>query len=312
MHIGRLLTGILQQQLQPCEIIIVDSGSTDATLTIASRFPVTILHIPAEQFSFGRSLNLGIEAANGGIVAIVSAHVYPISKDWLTKLVDPLADERVALVYGKQRGDGNTKFSEHQIFTAWFGEQSDLHQSSPFCNNANAAIRRSVWDQVRYDESLTGLEDLDWAARVIKDGYRIAYSATAAVRHVHNESWERIYHRYRREAIALKTIRPEEQFDLADFLKLFAVSVFSDVRQVLRAGRLIFSVHSIVLFRFSQYFGTYMGFRQKGMVSTEMKRKFYFPAAMTEKTNESRGYDTAEPVDYSGSQQGLHGYPPKH
>jgi len=30
-HIGKLLTGILQQTIQDREIILVDSGSTDAT-----------------------------------------------------------------------------------------------------------------------------------------------------------------------------------------------------------------------------------------------------------------------------------------
>jgi glycosyltransferase involved in cell wall biosynthesis len=41
-HIGRLLIGLLQQTRRPDEIVLVDSGSTDATLAIASRFPVEI------------------------------------------------------------------------------------------------------------------------------------------------------------------------------------------------------------------------------------------------------------------------------
>ncbi|NEO00616.1 MAG: glycosyltransferase, partial [Moorea sp. SIO3I7] len=34
-HIGRLLSGIMQQTIQDVEIIVVDSGSTDATPSIA-------------------------------------------------------------------------------------------------------------------------------------------------------------------------------------------------------------------------------------------------------------------------------------
>ncbi|MCZ7627103.1 MAG: glycosyltransferase [Candidatus Methylomirabilis sp.] len=52
-HIGRLLTGIMAQTLKDVEIIVVDSGSTDATLSIASQYPVKILTITPEQFSFG-------------------------------------------------------------------------------------------------------------------------------------------------------------------------------------------------------------------------------------------------------------------
>ncbi len=55
-HIGRLLSGIMQETLRDVEIILVDSGSTDATLATAARYPVRILSIEPEQVSFGRSL----------------------------------------------------------------------------------------------------------------------------------------------------------------------------------------------------------------------------------------------------------------
>ena len=91
-HIGRLLTGIMEQTLRDIEIIIVDSGSTDATLKIASRFPVRIVSIKPEEFSFGRSLNIGCEKAIGDFIVIASAHVYPIYKDWLEKILEPFVD----------------------------------------------------------------------------------------------------------------------------------------------------------------------------------------------------------------------------
>lgn len=52
-HIGRLLSGIMSQTIKDIEIILVDSGSTDSTLSIASRFPVKVLHISPQDFSFG-------------------------------------------------------------------------------------------------------------------------------------------------------------------------------------------------------------------------------------------------------------------
>jgi len=104
-HIGRLLTGLLKQTLRPQQIILVDSGSTDATLAIASRFPVEIHAIEPEAFSFGRSLNIGCQAASGDLVAVVSAHVYPIYDTWLEELTAPFADSEVALTYGRQEGD---------------------------------------------------------------------------------------------------------------------------------------------------------------------------------------------------------------
>lgn len=59
-YIERLIIGITQQTINSIEIILVDSGSTDGTLEIVSRYPVRVVHIRPEDFTFGRSLNLGI------------------------------------------------------------------------------------------------------------------------------------------------------------------------------------------------------------------------------------------------------------
>jgi rhamnosyltransferase len=103
-HITQLLQGIGQQSLQDHEIILVDSGSTDGTLVIASHYPVRVVHIQPQDFTFGHSLNQGIQESHGDFIVIVSAHVYPVYPDWLECLLAPFADPQVALSYGKQRG----------------------------------------------------------------------------------------------------------------------------------------------------------------------------------------------------------------
>ena len=59
-HIGRLLDGIRQQTLKDVEIILVDSGSTDGTVSVAESFGARIVRIAPQEFTFGRSLNFGI------------------------------------------------------------------------------------------------------------------------------------------------------------------------------------------------------------------------------------------------------------
>src|SRR4030067_255704 len=88
-HIARLLVGILHQTIGEVEILVVDSGSTDATLAIASSYPVRVLHIDPAAFSFGRSLNLGCAQARGRFIVLASAPVYPVYADWLERLVGP-------------------------------------------------------------------------------------------------------------------------------------------------------------------------------------------------------------------------------
>jgi len=271
----------MQQTVRNLETIVVDSGSTDATLSIVSRYPVHVLHIRPDEFSFGRSLNMACESARGEFIVFASAHVYPLYEDWLELLLAPFQEPKVALSYGKQRGCDTTKFSEHQVFARWFPDQSKHNQDHPFCNNANAAIRRAVWEQLPYDETLTGLEDLDWARRAMQLGYRIAYVSDAEVAHVHDETPRQTYNRYRREAIALKRIFPEERFHFADFLRLFFANVSSDYAQAARDGVLQRESTAIPMFRLIQFWGTYRGYAQRGPVTSQLRQTFYYPQART-------------------------------
>ena len=70
----------------------------------------------SEKFSFGRSLNLGCKKSVGEFLVLASAHVYPVYEDWIEKLIAPFSDSNVVLVYGKQRGNHFTKYSEQKIF----------------------------------------------------------------------------------------------------------------------------------------------------------------------------------------------------
>jgi glycosyltransferase involved in cell wall biosynthesis len=295
-HIGRLLTGILEQTLKDVEIILVDSGSTDATVAIASRFPVRVLHMDPGDFTFGRSLNKGCAHAQGEYIVIASAHVYPVYPDWLEELLAPFGVPEVALVYGKQRGDDASRFSEMQIFASWFPDESNPHQRHPFCNNANAAIRRELWEQRPYDETLPGLEDLDWASWALSQGHRIVYSARAEVIHVHEETYAQIYNRYRREAMGLKQIHPQQSFRLYDLLRLYLSNVFSDLWHALGEGRLRREFFSVLAFRWMQFWGTYRGFRQAGPLTGELKRAFYYPREMGSSSQTSGR--SVEPINY--------------
>lgn len=277
-HIGRLLTGITQQTLRDdLEIVLVDSGSTDATVAIATRYPVRALHIQPEEFSFGRSLNQGIEAARGEFIVIASAHVYPVYPDWIARLLAPFEDPRVALTYGKQRGGPESRFSERQIFARWFPERSQRQADNPFCNNANAAIRRDLWEQQPYDESLSGLEDLAWAHWALSEGYEVAYAADAEIIHMHDESPRQVFNRYRREAMAFRRIFPGERFHLWDFIRLYTSNVLSDLRHALRQGEMPARLGEILWFRWMQFWGTYRGFQQSGPLTWRLRETFYYP-----------------------------------
>jgi len=302
-HIGRLLTGIFEQSIKGVEIILVDSGSTDDTLSVASRFPVLIHQISPADFSFGSALNLGCKRASGEFIVVASAHVFPLYKDWLEKLIAPFSNARIGLVYGKQRGNETTRYSEHRIFEKWFPNQSTMRQDHPFCNNANAAILRSLWRRLPYDETLTGLEDIDWANRAMQLGYRVAYLADAEVVHVHDEPTKHILNRYRREAIALKRIFPQEKFSLWDFVRLYLANTMSDYWHAWRDKVLRRNLRSIPAFRLMQFWGTYCGYTQRGPVSTQLRQTFYYPKGWSCAPAQQTEAKHRDPIEYVANQE---------
>jgi len=295
-HIRRLLEGIKQQTVKNVEIILVDSGSTDSTVSIAESFGAKIVKIPSNEFTFGRSLNYGIKEAKNEFIVIASAHVYPVYPDWLETLLNPFQDEKVALTYGKQRAPDFAKFSEQQIFHQWYPDESNLNQFTAFCNNANASIRKSLWEHHHYDETLTGLEDLEWSKWAKEKGYKIAYVAEAEIVHVHNETPSGVYNRYRREAMALRKIYPEAHFNFYDFLRLTITNIFSDLFHALREKVLLKNLFSIFWFRFMQFHGTRMGHRETSLVTPQLRETFYYARGRKMKEEIERD---VEPIRYN-------------
>ena len=294
-HIGRLLEGIKQQTVKDVDVILVDSGSTDSTVAIAEAHGARVVRIPSAEFTFGRSLNYGIKAAKREFVVIASAHVYPVYPDWLETLLRPFQDEQVALTYGKQRGYESSKYSEHQIFHQWYPDVSNANQTTTFCNNANSAIRKTLWEKHPYDETLTGLEDLDWGKWAKGQGYKIAYSAEAEIIHIHNETPRGVYNRYRREAMALRRIYPESNFNFYDFLRLTTTNILSDLWHAARERVLLKSFRSIFWFRFAQFHGTRMGHRETSLITPQLRETFYYARERKMKDERKREVD---PIRY--------------
>jgi glycosyltransferase involved in cell wall biosynthesis len=276
-HIGALLERVYQQTIRSPQVILVDSGSTDRTLAVAGRYPVQVEQVQPAEFTFGRSLNRGCRVATGDYLVFASAHVVPCELDWLKRLTEPFNCTQVALVYGRQLGDHRTKFSEHQVFTKQYPLESNPDQRIPFCNNANAAVRRALWLKHAFDETLSGLEDLEWGKWAVEQGYRIAYRADAGVYHIHEEAPSGIKRRYMREAIALKRLFPDSHVTWWEFVALLVSNVARDLAAALRRGVLFSKAVEILMFRTMQYWGTYRGMNYRSPLTHELIMQFYYP-----------------------------------
>lgn len=277
-HLDELLRAVAGQQTHGLsyEVIVVDSGSTDDTLAVALRHGCRIHHIARNEFSFGRSLNKGCEIAGGEILVFISGHCIPTDEHWLQKLCRPILDGRAQYVYGRQLGGPESHYSECRIFAGHFPEQSSIPQEGFFCNNANAALLKSVWDRYRFDEELTGHEDMELAQRLVQGGGKVAYVAQAEVFHLHNETWFQIRRRFEREALALQKIMPQVHVTFFDTLRYVASSVWNDWRCSWRESGAV-KFHDIVRYRWNQYRGSWKGNREHRKLSHQEKEKYFYP-----------------------------------
>lgn len=275
-HIGNLLDAIEKQEYRDYEVILVDSGSTDRTLEIATPRCNHVIQIASRDFTFGYSLNRGCEVAQGEYLVVISAHAYPIDSKWLSELIAPFANREVAMVYGRHVGAQTTKFSECRDFEIYFGsEEGKKHPLSYFSNNANSAVRTSLWKQFPFDEYLTGLEDIAWARKVIVKGYKVFYAPRAAAYHLHQESWPQVYNRYRREAIAARRIgipRPPFATPSPTF---FLGRILGDIMVFLKHFS-IKGLQEIFLFRYYQWIGTRQGWYRDHDIDLERERGALF------------------------------------
>lgn len=278
-NLGNLLIALQKQSYRNFEVIIVDSGSNDGTLRIAEEHKTNIIKIESRDFTFGYSLNVGCKASRGKYLVFVSGHVLPTDESWLANLLAPFKDEKVAMVYGRQRGTPESKFSEQMDFKRLFGT-GVVNSRVPlnYANNANSAIRKKMWEDHPFDEYLFGLEDIAWAREVAESGYSIRYEPTSAVYHIHNEKWSQVFNRYRREAIAAVRIHLKEPPQAKLSTLWLGINV---VRDLLCSfpnytdGR----IEEILRFRYYQWKGSRVGWFQGNGMSLEAERNsnLFFP-----------------------------------
>ena len=259
-HLEKLAVGLQAQTRKVDELVLVDSGSTDGTVQLAEKLGFQISFISPDEFSFGRSLNIGYENSTGDIVVNLSAHVYPIHKDFIEQLVSPFSNPKVGLTYGRQIGDETSAFSETMIMRDWYPEHpTENHEELPFANNANSAVRRSVWEKYKFDENLPGLEDIEFCHRFYKDGLISEYIPEAVVVHIHNEPWKKTHNRYRREAMALVSFEPQAKISALGASYLFFRHCLRDFAEALKQGKFQKVASEILSFRSAQFVGAWKG-----------------------------------------------------
>jgi glycosyltransferase involved in cell wall biosynthesis len=154
------------------EIIIVDSGSCDATLEIAGKHHARIIESDPP-FNYSRTLNEGFLIARNPWVLVISSHCIPVQSGLLERLreVAAAAGPALAVAYGLTCLREPARISQE----VELGGMDDWN-AGRLRNGGNglALYRRSLWEQHPFDESLITAEDLVWFLWALEGGHSAA------------------------------------------------------------------------------------------------------------------------------------------
>jgi rhamnosyltransferase len=204
-----------QKGTRPFEVIVVDSGSVDATLEIAQRYPVRIERISPEAFHHARTRNYAAGLAKGEFLVFLSQDAIPASDTWLGAMISNFSDRSVGAAYGRQvPKPGSTRERQEVLDLVYGGERvvKDPHRGKGcgfryyHFSSVNSAIRREVWQATRFPDDLKVYEDLGIAKRILDAGWQIVYEPQAAVYHSHNHTTVGLFKRYFDGGVVLKRL----------------------------------------------------------------------------------------------------------
>jgi glycosyltransferase involved in cell wall biosynthesis len=198
----RILLSAMKDQkgFNNLEIIVVDSGSTDKSLEIATELGVKIVKILPQDFTHSYARNLGAEHASGDCLLFTVQDALPPSDLWLHELFRAMKDNEVAAIscaeFPRENADlfyrviswNHHKFLEidgrDRIMCKPDQENHLTLRKNGQLSDVACLISREVFMKYRFRRDYA--EDLDLGIRLIKDGYKLALLNSTRIIHSHN------------------------------------------------------------------------------------------------------------------------------
>ena len=204
--LARLLDS-LEKQTESFDLFVVDSSSSDGTNELARSRVERVVTIPSSQFNHGGTRQLMVDLhPDYDAYVFMTQDAYLADEHAIERIVAPFADPSVGAVCGRQLPhiDANP-FAEHARLFNYppdsrvksLDDAAELGIKTPFISNSFAAYRRkALIDVGGFPKHVVLSEDMFVAARMLIDGWKVAYAGDAVCRHSHNYSLLEEFRRY--------------------------------------------------------------------------------------------------------------------
>ncbi|QOV20105.1 glycosyltransferase family 2 protein [Blautia liquoris] len=203
---AKLLRQLAQQSYHIRNIIIVNTDErywNPGWEDIRER--IFVSHITPEEFDHGGTRRLLAQSTDADIMVYMTQDAIPADDRLIEKLVECFAMPRIKAVYARQLPKDGCSTLERYTRAYNYPSESDIKDKDDlskfgiktfFCSNVCAAYERKTYEKLGgFVEKAVFNEDMIYGARLIQDGYAIAYAADAKVYHSHNYSCIRQFQR---------------------------------------------------------------------------------------------------------------------
>lgn len=222
------------------EILVIDNGSDDATVSIAKEYKATVYIVPDVTVAGLR--NFGAGKSNGEILAFIDADC-TVEPDWFESLAPYLTDDRVK-VFGCPPGIPK---KSTWVQECWYQIRQKGSVEKPvitveWLESMNLFVRRDVFGVVNgFDIKLVTCEDYDLCTRLKKYGDIVCDARIQAVHHGEARTVRRFYEKERWRGVSNIEGFRQHDFSFAELPSLL-FPVVQLLAIVVAAVALVFSV----------------------------------------------------------------------
>ena len=205
-YIVNLIDKFNSQTIRPDEIVVVDSESDDNTVELCRNYDnVRVIEILRKDFNHGGTRDMALRTCNSDFVLFTTQDAVPNNEFYIENLLKPFEDDNVAIASGRQIAREDAWQMEKLVrefnypSVSHVRSKADLPQygiKTYFFSDVCSAYRKNIYEQLGgFENPLKTNEDMFFAAKIIENGYKVAYAADAEVIHSHNFSLKEQYKR---------------------------------------------------------------------------------------------------------------------
>ena len=204
--LARLLDS-LAGQTAAFDTFIVDSSSKDGTLELARERVSHVTVIPSAEFNHGGTRQLMIDRNPGyDIYVYLTQDACLAERTAMEQLLQPFSDPEIGAVCGRQLPHWDaTPLAQHaRLFNYPDGVQVKVMADAPrlgiktaFMSNSFAAYRSAALKAAGgFPAHVIFAEDMYATAKMLMQGWKVAYAGDAQCRHSHNYTLMEEFRRY--------------------------------------------------------------------------------------------------------------------